>query len=86
MLLLSSKGNPSNLMCKYVVSRSMVDDTIQNINQTPKIVRERERTQDDGVQAKYSNDELWWWSSGQRACLHLRRSEFKFRWSKQFFQ
>ena len=23
----------------------------------------------------------WWWSSGQRACLQLRRSEFKSSWS-----
>ena len=26
----------------------------------------------------------WWWSSGQRACLLLRKSKFKFRWSLQF--
>ena len=28
---------------------------------------------------------LWWWSSGQRARLLLRRSEFDSRWSLQFF-
>ena len=27
----------------------------------------------------------WWWSSGQRACLLLRKSKFKFRWSLQFY-
>ena len=27
----------------------------------------------------------WWWSSGQRACLLLRRSEFESRWGLQFF-
>ena len=28
---------------------------------------------------------LWWWSSGQRARLLLRQSEFKSRWGLQFF-
>ena len=27
----------------------------------------------------------WWWSSGQRACILLRRSEFESRWGLQFF-
>ena len=27
----------------------------------------------------------WWWSSGQRARLLLRRSEFESRWGLQFF-
>ena len=27
----------------------------------------------------------WWWSSGQRAHLLLRRSEFESRWGLQFF-
>ena len=27
----------------------------------------------------------WWWSSGQHACLLLRQSELKSRWSLQFF-
>ena len=28
---------------------------------------------------------MWWWSSGQRDCLHLRRSEFGSRCCLQFF-
>ena len=27
----------------------------------------------------YCKFRQWWWSSGQRACLLLRRSEFEFR-------
>ena len=27
----------------------------------------------------------WWWSSGQHACLLLRRSKFESRWCSQFF-
>ena len=27
----------------------------------------------------------WWWSSGQHACLLLRRFEFESKWSIKFF-
>ena len=37
------------------------------------------------IMSKRSHVGPWWWSSGQRARLLLRRSEFESRWSLQFF-